>query len=122
MRKVDNHLRKTSRYLIKIDTEEEALQYLTDSFQSELYCDFVGVVLDEGGQLLPKAWSGNIPSVTMEFPISTEKCSSKLFHQSITYKTADIPEKCYMSKILKKANIKTWFTKLRTAFGYGNSF
>lgn len=110
MRKVDNHLRKTSRYLIKIDTEEEALQYLTDSFRSELYCDFVGVVLDEGGQLLPKAWSGNIPSVTEGFPISTKDCSSKLFHQSITYKTAEIPENCQLSNILKKANIKTWFT------------
>ncbi|MGE7590662.1 helix-turn-helix domain-containing protein [Peribacillus sp. NPDC101480] len=110
MRKVDNHLRKTSRYLIKINTEEEALQYLTDSFRSELYCDFVGVVLEEGGQLLPKAWSGNIPSVTEAFPFSTDDCSSKLFRQSMTYKTAEVPEKCHMAKVLKKANIKTWFT------------
>jgi purine catabolism regulator len=110
MKRVEDHLRKTSRQLIKIDTEEEALQYLTDSFRSELYCDFVGVVLNENGIFIPKAWSGDLPSVADFFPLSADDCSQTLLHQSLTYETAEPPEKCRLSEILKKSNVKTWFT------------
>ncbi|WP_374702506.1 helix-turn-helix domain-containing protein [Bacillus sp. M6-12] len=110
MKKVENHLRKTSRQLIKFDTEEEALQYLTNSFRLELYCDFVGVVMNEGGKLLPKAWSGNVPAVTDCFPLYTAACSSKLLDHSVTYETADLPEQCELAKLLKKAHVNTWFT------------
>ncbi len=110
MRKLENHLRSTARHLIKFDTEEEVLQYLTESFRSELYCDFVGVILNEEGDFIPKAWSGNIPAVTDAFPLPITHCSNKLLNLSLTIEKGDPPEICLLSTILKKANVKTWFT------------
>ncbi|MEH7226051.1 GAF domain-containing protein [Bacillus sp. JJ1566] len=117
MRKLENHLRSTARHLIKFDTEEEVLQYLTESFRSELYCDFVGVILNEDGVFLPKAWSGNIPAVTDYFPLPINQCSTKLLSLSLTIENGDPPELCMLSKILKQANVKTWFT---VPFNYNN--
>ncbi|WHY78561.1 helix-turn-helix domain-containing protein [Neobacillus sp. WH10] len=110
MKKVENHLRTTSRQLIKIDTEEEALKYLTDSFCSALYCDFVAVILNEGEKFIPKAWSGNLSSLASSFPLYSDECSPKLLFQSLTYQTADSLMVCRLAEILKKADVKTWFT------------
>ena len=110
MKKVEYHLRTTSRRLIKIDTEEEALQYLTDSFCSELYCDFVAVILNEGGKFLPRAWSGNLSSLASSFPLYSDGCSPKLLYQSLTDQTADSPEVCCLAETLQHAGVKTWFT------------
>ncbi|MEK5101804.1 helix-turn-helix domain-containing protein [Cytobacillus sp. FSL M8-0252] len=110
MKKVEHHLRTTSRQLIKINTEEEVLQYLADSFCSELYCDFVGVVLSKGDSFIPKAWSGNIPSVLRHFPLLAANCSSKLLRQSLTYKASATNNSCRLTEILKEENVKTWFT------------
>ncbi|UGB31965.1 helix-turn-helix domain-containing protein [Metabacillus sp. B2-18] len=110
MKKVEHHLRTTSRQLIKINTEDEVLQYLADSFRSELYCDFVGVVLSEGDSFIPKAWSGNIPSVLKHFPLLAASCSSKLLRQSLTYKASATNDSCRLTEILKEENVKTWFT------------
>jgi PucR family transcriptional regulator, purine catabolism regulatory protein len=110
MKKLENHLRSTARQLIKFDTEDEVLQYLTAVFHSELYCDFVGVILNESDNLVPKAWSGNLPAVTNSFPLEIHKCSPKLLRQSLTNERADSPEICQLSKVLKDAKVKTWFT------------
>ncbi|MCM3412779.1 helix-turn-helix domain-containing protein [Metabacillus litoralis] len=110
MKKVEHHLRTTSRQLIKINTEDEVLQYLADSFRSELYCDFVGVVLSEGDSFIPKAWSGNIPSILRHFPLLAANCSSKLLRQSLTYKASATNNSCRLTEILKEENVKTWFT------------
>lgn len=110
MKKVEHHLRTTSRQLIKINTEDEVLQYLADSFRSELYCDFVGVVLSEGDSFIPKAWSGNTPSVLRHFPLLAASCSSKLLRQSLTYKASVTNNSCRLTEILKEENVKTWFT------------
>lgn len=110
MKKIEAHLRKTARQLIKINTVDEALQYLTDSFRLELYCDFVGVILKEGEQFVAKTWSGHLPVVVDAFPLSAADCSSKLMHFSLTDETGESPQKCRFSEILKKAHVKTWFT------------
>lgn len=110
MKKLENHLRSTARQLIKFDTEDEVIQYLTITFRSELYCDFVGVILNEGGSFSPKAWSGDLPAVTNSFPLDIHTCSSKLLRQSLTNDRADSPDNCQLSKVLKEADVKTWFT------------
>ncbi|WP_433774353.1 helix-turn-helix domain-containing protein [Bacillus wiedmannii] len=110
MKRIEYHLRNTSRQLIKIDTEEEALQYLTHSFCEELRCDFVAVIFNEGGQFLPKAWSGNLTSLASAFPLHSDECSSKLQYQSITDQTADLPEVCFLAETLENTGVKTWFT------------
>ena len=36
VKRLENNLRKTSRQLIKFDTEEETLKFLTDTFRSSV--------------------------------------------------------------------------------------
>ena len=115
IKKIEKHLRVTARQLIKVNTEEEALKYLTDSFRLELYCDFVGVILKEGDFYRPKAWSGQLPSIENEFPLLEKECSSKLMNLSLTDETADSAKDCRLAKVLQNANVKTWFTVPLTA-------
>ncbi|KAA9028509.1 helix-turn-helix domain-containing protein [Niallia endozanthoxylica] len=108
MERIETHLRKTARQLIKVNTEEEALQYLTDSFRLELYCDFVGVIIKEDDLFIPKAWSGHIPSVANAFSLHVEECSPKLMLYSLTDESQNAG--CRFAEILKQNDVKTWFS------------
>ncbi|WP_340084060.1 helix-turn-helix domain-containing protein [Siminovitchia sp. FSL H7-0308] len=111
IRKVEQHLRKTSRQLIKIDTEEQALQYLSDSFRAKLYCDFVGVVFVEDAHFVPKTWSGNINEVRDSFPLRVDDCSAQLLERSLTDKeVSSAAVKCKLFSLLKNSSVQTWFT------------
>lgn len=111
IRKVEQHLRKTSRQLIKIDTEEQALQYLSDSFRAKLYCDFVGVVFVENAHFVPKTWSGNINEVRDSFPLRVDDCSAQLLERSLTDKeVSSAAVKCKLFSLLKSSSVQTWFT------------
>ncbi|MFS0644093.1 helix-turn-helix domain-containing protein [Siminovitchia sp. 179-K 8D1 HS] len=111
IRKIEQHLRKTSRQLIKIDTEEQALQYLSDSFRAKLYCDFVGVVFVEDDLFVPKTWSGNVNEVRDTFPLRVDHCSKQLLEHSLTDKEVGLAvDECQLFSLLKKAGVKTWFT------------
>lgn len=108
MDRIETHIRKTARQLIKVNTEKEALQYLTDSFRLELYCDFVGVIIKEGDLFIPKAWSGHIPSVANAFPLLAEECSPKLMQDSLTDESQNFG--CRLAEVLKQNDVKTWFS------------
>ena len=107
--RLEHHLRMTSRQLIKMGTEEEAIHYLIDSFKSELYCDFVGVILAEDGEFVPKAWGGETRDFGYAFPIEIADCSSLLLNQSLHNKEL-IHQNCMIMKKLKESGVKTWFT------------
>ena len=111
MNKVEQHLRMTSRQLIKIDTEEEALQYLSDSFRAKLHCDFVGVIFNENDLFEIKAWSGNINEVQQAFPLEVKSCSKRLLEHSLTNSEVDLGlEKCKLFSLLINNGVETWFT------------
>lgn len=109
IKQVENHLRLTARQLLKFDTEEEAVLYLTDSFQTELGCDFVGVILIEEDMIQPKVWSGDLVSLKSKFPVNIEDCSPILFQKSL--KTEDaVTKDCQFIHLLEEENVETWFT------------
>lgn len=108
--KLENHLRVVSRQLINIDTEEEAIQFLMDSFQTKLYCDFVGIVLVESDEYILKAWSGENEKLHSQFPIKVESCSELLLSKSLKNEDAEQLKKCGMTTAIKKTNLQTWFT------------
>lgn len=110
IQRLENHLRMTSRLLIKMDTEEEAIQFLIDSFKSELYCDFVGVILAEADEFIPKAWGGRSDKIQKFFPIKIANCSPELFVQSLRNEEITKLENCTLSSMLKESGVKTWFT------------
>lgn len=78
MKDVEEHLRNTSRQLIQFDTEEEALQYLTNYFHAAINFDFVGVALIEADALICKAWSGKLDLIAAAFPMQVGHCTPKL--------------------------------------------
>ncbi|HHW35897.1 MAG TPA: GAF domain-containing protein [Bacillales bacterium] len=109
VKRIENHLRLTSRQLVKFDTEEETLQYLINSFRSELHCDFVGIFLKEEHQLFPKAISGGSESFVHSFPLNIIDCSNELLTKSLTIENTHIQD-CQFSKLLMTEKITTWFT------------
>lgn len=110
IKRLENHLRQTRRKLVKMNTEEEAIQFLIDSFIDELYCDFVGVILAKDTQFIPKAWEGNIEKVETVFPLKVEKCSPKFLSQSLRYVDKELLGSCELATNLAVAGVKTWFT------------
>jgi purine catabolism regulator len=110
IQRLEHHLRQTSRKLIKIDTEEEAIQFLINSFKTELYCDFVGVILAETDEYIAKAWEGSIEKIQHIFPLEIENCSSLLLLQSIRNNDVILKENCNLTKMLIESGVKTWFT------------
>ena len=109
MKDVEEHLRNTSRQLIQFDTEEEALQYLTNYFHAAVNFDFVGVALIEADALICKAWSGKLDSIAAAFPIPVGRCTPKLLAQNLTSQK-DGDENCLLISKLKEMGAKTWFT------------
>ncbi|MGY4691515.1 helix-turn-helix domain-containing protein [Salibacterium sp. K-3] len=107
---VEQHLRMTARQLVKFDTEEEALQYLTNAFQSKLKCDFVGIVLKEGDYLVPKVWSGGFETLKSIFPLRISECYPNLFQQSLTFNDVQNDPGCKFLHSLQQAPLETWFT------------
>ncbi|WP_375200573.1 helix-turn-helix domain-containing protein [Lysinibacillus sp. RS11] len=120
--RLEHHLRMTSRQLIKMGTEEEAIHYLIESFKSELYCDFVGVILADVDEFVPKAWGGNANEFSHVFPMEIEKCSPLILEQSLHSKETNKQEDCLLMAKLKETGVKTWFTVPLTddvhRFGY----
>ncbi|WP_285399858.1 helix-turn-helix domain-containing protein [Lysinibacillus sp. fls2-241-R2A-57] len=108
--RLEHHLRMTSRQLIKMGTEEEAIHYLIESFKSELYCDFVGVILADADEFVPKAWGGNANELSNVFPMEIEKCSPLILGQSLHSKETNKQEDCILMAKLKETGVKTWFT------------
>lgn len=109
-KRIENHLRITARQLVKFDTEEETLQYLIDSFRSELTCDFVGIILKEGEYLTPKVWSGGSATFGDSFPLRIDECLPELLSQGLTIEKAEGKTTCELAKLLLTEKIQTWFT------------
>ncbi len=109
-KRLENHLRNTARHLVKFDTEEETLQYLIDSFRSELVCDYVGIILKTGEELSIKVWSGETLSFIEKLPIKLDNCTSALLHRSLTFEKVDEETTCSFISLLQKEKVSTWFT------------
>ncbi|RAK14086.1 DNA-binding PucR family transcriptional regulator [Anoxybacillus vitaminiphilus] len=121
IKRIENHLRKTARQLVKFDTEEETLQYLISSFRSELDCDFVGIILKEREHIIPKVWSGESNIFVNHFPLKIVQCSPEFFNRSLTVQEMEGEPVCELTQLLNKS-ITTWFTvplkDSRNSFGF----
>src|SRR5699024_10829891 len=99
------------RKLIKVESEEEALQYLSDSFRAQLYCDFVSVIFVEKNKYIPKIWSGKGDAMRQAFPLDSSVCSGKLMIHSLTNEEESlVTDQCKLFSLLDQNEVKTWFT------------
>ncbi|MEI3612408.1 helix-turn-helix domain-containing protein [Pseudogracilibacillus sp. SO30301A] len=110
--KTERHLRRMSRHLIKIDSEEKALQYISNSFQKKLHCDFVGIVFLYEETFKLRVISGKVKPVFSDvFPIEAAHCSSQLLKNSMTNEMlTDEQHHCPIIVALNNASVNTWFT------------
>jgi len=106
----DNHLRQTSRQLIKFDTEEETLNFLADSFRLEFSCDFVGIFVRDRDDFIPKVWSGALPSITERFPMRMDQCHPSLLVKSLMFDASEGDSSCEFTNLWINENVSTWFT------------
>lgn len=110
VKKLEDHLRKTSRQLIKFDTEEETLKFLSDSFRSELPCDFVGILIKDGDYFIPKVWSGALTSITEHFPIRIAQCNPSLLTKSLMFDAGEGYSSCEFTNLWINERLSAWFT------------
>ncbi|MEW9669897.1 helix-turn-helix domain-containing protein [Ammoniphilus sp. 3BR4] len=108
--KIESHLRRTARHLVKFDTMEETLNYLLDSFWMEFTCDFVAIILkDEKQGLIPKAWKGGSEQFASNFPIALNQCSPKLGETGWDTERMEEEQPCAFHQVMNKEKISTWF-------------
>lgn len=110
VKEIEAYLRKITRQIINIDTEEESIQYLIDSFISKINSDFVGVILVENNELYPKAWGGEVEKFSNVFPLQLNESTERFLNQSLKDEDAYTFGDCAITKILKNSEVKTWFT------------
>ncbi|NLY78476.1 MAG: hypothetical protein GX072_00825, partial [Lysinibacillus sp.] len=110
VKKLETQLKTTSRQLVQFNSEEDALQYISNTFREKLSADFVGIIVKNGKQLNIKTWSGQPISLTDAFPMPIDRCSPNLFLNSKTYEEVSENYNCDVKRILLKEKIPTWFT------------
>ncbi|RHW38445.1 PucR family transcriptional regulator [Lysinibacillus yapensis] len=107
---LEMQLRNTSRQLVNFHSEEETLQYLSDSFREKLSADFVGIIMKSEEQLILKSWSGISILPEDSFPLPIECCEPGFLLNSKTYEQVDQHFDCHFTKMLLELEVPTWFT------------
>src|SRR4051794_33679657 len=110
VQKLENHLRRTSRQLIKFDTQKETLQFLSDSVCSQLSCDFVGILIKDGDSFISKVWSGGSTPIKEAFPIKVGQCNPSLLTRSMMFSNDVRDTSCKFTKLCINEGLPTWFT------------
>jgi DNA-binding PucR family transcriptional regulator len=108
--RIETHLRRTARRLVKFDTLEETLNCIIDSFWMEFTCDLVAVILKDNNFLISKVCKGGTKEFEEAFPIPLDQCSPNLLEEGWTIEKTKDNTQCNFQKILKNENISTWFT------------
>lgn len=107
---VTNHLRKISRKVMKVDTRDEILQFLANTFINALNCDFVAIGMIDGDQLSISNLSGDFEPLKEIFPYPVDKINPILFEKSMMSTEPAISSNSPIRKIFDREEITSWFT------------
>lgn len=111
MEKIDDHLRKTARQLVKFDTLNETLDYLTESFWNKFTCDYVSIILKEGNLLKVKFEKGESRVFASIFPLEEKDCSPLFLTKAVAHLTSiSEDQKCKFEQYLKDEQFSNWLT------------
>ncbi len=109
--KIDTHLRKTARQLIKLNTLHETLDYLIQSFWKQFKCDYVSILLKEGDFLFNKINKGESTEFEKRFPIKIDSITKQFLERSIcAYDIQEETERCELLKSIESEGFSVWFT------------
>ena len=110
LQKIDTHLRKTARQLVKFDTLDETLQCILDSFWGNFSCDYVSIILKSGDHLNIKIEKGEVKHLSNSFPIHLESCSQNFLRQGLSYYSEFHEQPCLLLQSIRAEGFPNWFT------------
>ncbi|MGO1477211.1 hypothetical protein, partial [Alkalibacterium gilvum] len=102
------HLSKLSRKMLKIDTREEVLKYITDSFLNVFNCDVVAIGIIEGDQLVMNSSGEESSKLDVLFP--AKDINPLLLEGSMTKENDLLAHDSVLRNYFDDNNFSTWFT------------
>lgn len=108
--KINLHLRKTARQLVKFDTLDETLHYLIQSFWDQFSCDYVSIILKNGENLEIKSDKGEPISFARAFPMNWQDCSNRFWVEPDCSYNFHEEGRCAFHESLDAEGFATWFT------------
>lgn len=108
--RLEKQLRTKSRELLQLNTEEETLHYLVESFKETINCEFVGIILKSNQHFEPRIWGGEHEEIIHSFPLPMEQCSDYLMKTSMYKNEYDSAKTCALHATMQRANMNMWFT------------
>lgn len=104
------HLSKLSRKMLKIDTREEVLKYITDSFLNVFNCDVVAIGIIEGDQLVMNSSGEESSKLDVLFPFPAKDINPLLLEGSMTKENDLLAHDSVLRNYFDDNNFSTWFT------------
>lgn len=110
--KIDTHLRRTARQLIKFNTLNETLNYLIHSFWNQFTCDYVSILLKDNEYIFNRSFKGTSPYFEKQFPLALSLISEAFLHKPLC--SYDFVKKkkdpCALLKSIEAEGFSAWFT------------
>lgn len=107
---VTKRLKQLSRRVMKLDTKDEILQYLADTFMEQLNCDFVAIAMLEEGQIVLKSLVGGFTQLARIFPYPVQQANPILFETSIMSTQKILKPESPIELFFQQEAIESWFT------------
>lgn len=107
---LSKYLRDVSRKVLKVDTQEEILNYLVDSFIKEVNCDFIVISRLEQGRLVLSNIRGDFGELNNLFPQPIEDVNPLLLNYSLRSDDDSLDDDSPVRKLFERKGIESWFT------------
>lgn len=109
--KIDTHLRRTARQLIKFNTLQETLNYLIDSFWNQFICDYVSILLKDSEYLFNRSHKGTSPHFEQQFPLELAFITEEFLDEPLcNYDFVETPNRCALLQSIEAEGFSAWFT------------
>lgn len=105
-----NHLSKLSRKMLKVDTREEVLNYITDSFLNVFNCDVVAIGIIEDDQLVLNSSGEESLKLDVLFPFPAKDINPLLLEGSMTKENNLLAHDSVLRNYFDDNNFSNWFT------------
>ncbi|ATF13876.1 hypothetical protein A616_18395 [Brevibacillus brevis X23] len=108
---IDIHLRNTARNLHKLETVDEALRFLLESFWDEFVCDYVAIIQKSEDVLSIRTRRGDSQSFEKKFPLSCSSClECCLSKPHCSMDGIEVWKSCDLLSEFENEGFVTWFT------------
>lgn len=107
---ITNHLKYASRRVFKVNTREEILSYLADTFVKRVKCDFIAISTLEHEKLELKTMRGNFEELKSIFPHPIDEVNPLLIEKSLRSDEKNLAKDSPVRVLFERHNIESWFT------------